>query len=77
MDLERPRKVSFKVPSSPTIVPRNRNHLKDLVGNTISLKVLEFLMENMRPHHLHFNILEIASILERYVERELSPSVQV
>jgi hypothetical protein len=50
-------------------MPKNIRQLSSLVGNSISLKVLEFLEEHMQPHHLPFNIVDIAAILERFVER--------
>lgn len=62
---------SLEAPLSPKIMPKNKRVLTDLVGNTISLKVLEYLEEHMQPHHQHFNIVDIASILEGFAEREL------
>ena len=52
-------------------MPKNKRVLTDLVGNTISLKVLEYLEEHLQPHHQHFNVVDLAGVLERFVEREL------
>lgn len=46
-------------------------HIDEIFGDSLSLKLLQFLENEMQPHHKYFNILEIATMVDQYIDKYL------
>lgn len=54
----------------PQLQP-DQHSLNDLLAPVISLKMLQFLEQRMQPHHRHFNLVDLALIVDQFIDSHL------
>lgn len=57
-------------PRPPQLQP-DQPSLTDLLAPVISLKMLQFLEQRMQPHHRHFNLVDLALIVDQFIDSHL------
>lgn len=57
--------------SRPPQLAPDQHSLADLLAPVISLKLLTFLEQRMQPHHRHFNLVDLALLLDAFIDAHL------
>lgn len=57
---------------SINISPSDQKHLNELYSGVISFKMLQFLEKEMQPYHKYFNVVEIALLVDKYIDIHLA-----
>lgn len=55
----------------PAQLQPDQPSLTDLLAPVISLKMLQFLEQRMQPHHRHFNLVDLALIVDQFIDSHL------